>query len=146
MVDPSFDNSNEEDAIARIPSRLNHQGNNNNNLETRAFGFPAKFFLGAQIFSSSTKYTFITSTFTSTSVITCIVSASFYGGSTQACRRKRSIADIEAHENRVNPSAVQRYKQIPISIQSNVILVVDSAGHPRQLARQRDHVLRPRNC
>ena len=102
--------------MARIPSRLTqklHQALGNNNLENRAFGLPAKLFLGAQIFSSTTSYTFITSTITSTYVISCIQSASFYGGSTQACRRKRkSFAEIEAEEEQNNlsldPSAVER--------------------------------------
>ena len=70
------------------------------NTEGRGFLWPA-LFVGAQILSTSTKYTYTTSTITSTSVISCIPSASFYGGSTQACRRKRSIVDIEAHEDQM---------------------------------------------
>ncbi len=77
--------------------------------EGRGFLWPA-LFVGAQILSTSTKYTYTTSTITSTSVISCIVSASFYGGSTQSCRRKRAAAEIEANEDQMpfNPSAVIR--------------------------------------
>jgi hypothetical protein len=66
--------------------------------------------LGYQILTTSTSFKFVTSTITSTSVISCIASASFYGGSTQTCRRKRSVADIEADEDQMpfDPSPVNK--------------------------------------
>ena len=86
---------------------------NQSNLEPEGRNKLAALLLGYQIFTTTTSYTFTTSTITSTSVISCIASASFYGGSTQACRRKRkSFAEIEAEEEQNNlsldPSAVER--------------------------------------
>ena len=113
---------NEEDSqsMARTPIRINQESQamartpfgflrkkENSQMENR--GFLQSFLFGTQLFArSSTKYTFVTSTITSTNVLSCIVSASFYGGSTQACRRKRSVAEIEADEDEMllNPSTV----------------------------------------
>ena len=99
--------------MPRVPARyqMKHKQSQQagSNQENRGFLFPA-LFAGAQILSTSTSYKFVTSTFTSTTLISCIVSASFYGGSTQTCRRKRSIADIEAEEDQqqISSSAVMR--------------------------------------
>jgi hypothetical protein len=99
--------------MARVPLRfqMKHKQPQQTGLlihpENRGFLFPA-LFAGAQILSTSTSYKFVTSTFTSTTLISCIVSASFYGGSTQTCRRKRSVADIEQDEDQITSSSVMR--------------------------------------
>lgn len=87
--------------------------------ESRSFLFPALFYK-AQIYQTVTKYSFITSTITSTNVISCIPAASFFGGSSQTCRRKRDYADaMRAAESSnaespdgslVNPSPVERFE------------------------------------
>ena len=100
-------NEEESQAMARTPFGFLKK-KQNSQMENRGL-LPALLF-GAQLFATSTKYTFVTSTITSTNVLSCIASASFYGGSTQACRRKRSVAEIEADEDQMllNPSTVNR--------------------------------------
>ena len=111
--EPAIQGSYEElaELVARYPGILEQNKHQLAALATEGRGFlwPA-LFVGAQILSTSTKYTYTTSTITSTSVISCIVSASFYGGSTQSCRRKRAAAEIEADQDQMpfNPAPVIR--------------------------------------
>ena len=99
-------------SMARIPVRNQQKTKKQpTDLMANRALLPALFF-GGQLLRTSTSYTFTTSTITSTNVITCIASASFYGGSTQACRRKRSgrSTEVETIEDPMsfNPSAVLR--------------------------------------
>lgn len=120
MARNRHDDDDSSQAMARTPIRFNEEDSQgrtpfgflkkkqNYQMENRGI-LPALLF-GAQLFATSTKYTFITSTITSTNVLSCIASGSFYGGSTQACRRKRSVAEIEADEDQMmyKPSPVNR--------------------------------------
>jgi hypothetical protein len=62
--------------------------------------------------ATSTKYSIATTTIVSTSVISCIPSASFSAGSTTACRRRRDLSVmkelLDDHEA-LSPSQVQMY-------------------------------------
>lgn len=83
-----------------------------NKPESRAGGLllPALLF-GTGIYGTSTKYSIVTTTVTSTSVISCIISASFSAGSTTACRRRREMMlmkDLLEEHERLSPSQVQK--------------------------------------
>ncbi len=76
--------------------------------EGRSFFLP-KFLVGNQVLATSTKYTIITTSVTITTVAQCIKSSSFYGGSTQACRKRRSLLLEAANQSNLNPTPVERF-------------------------------------
>ena len=75
--------------------------------EGRSFFLP-KFLVGNQVLATSTKYTIITTSVTITTVAQCIKSSSFYGGSTQVCRKRRGLLE-EADQLVLNPTHVERF-------------------------------------
>lgn len=110
----------EKDAIARVKTGLFRKKpahviqSDEDEADSRAFSIQ-NLILKNQVFGTTTKYSIITSTLTTTTYISCLQSASFFGGSSTACRRKRDsalMADLLAQENPdgslVQPTAVAR--------------------------------------
>lgn len=109
--------SNGDDMTARFPANLFRQNPTyvDEPADYRTFFFP-KAVLKAQVYATSTKYTISTSTITSTSVISCIQAASFFGGSSQSCRRRRDNKEIlaqfeeeDADGSLIEPSPIHRF-------------------------------------
>ena len=97
---------------------------NNQDIEARVAGLSAMkgslpesrnvFLLSALLgaYSTSTKYTFSTTTITSTSIQSCLLSGSFSPGSTTNCRRRREVMlmdELLGENNVVSPSQVNKY-------------------------------------
>nr|CAH0102130.1 unnamed protein product [Daphnia galeata] len=81
--------------------------------------------------ATSTKYSIATTTIVSTSVISCIPSASFSAGSTTACRRRRDLSVMKEIFNdyeSLSPSQVQ-------SVEPSAALTLDSLSDSARSAR-----------
>ena len=110
----------EEDnqAMARVKNQkwFNKKPDQMSEEETAPRGFLLpNFLLKNQVLGTTTSYSFTTSTVTITTIYSCIRAASFFGGSSQACRKRRSLAklDLPSDEEHVdgsllNPTPVER--------------------------------------